>query len=106
MACGKSRQRRHKAPTGANRVANKAPYTDDELQQIIQACDRVGEVTWMNGRESGVWTGEDVKDFIWVMVYTGLCISDVGLFHMNRLKGNEVFSPRQEERQRGLCLHP
>lgn len=25
------------------------------------------------------------------MVYTGLRISDVGLFHMNRLKGNEVF---------------
>lgn len=80
-----------KPPIGANRVANKAPYTDDELQRIIQACDRVGEVTWMNGRESGVWNGEDVKDFIWVMVYTGLRISDVGLFHMNRLKGNEVF---------------
>src|SRR5882672_9385394 len=25
------------------------------------------------------------------MVYTGLRISDVGLFHMDRLKGNEVF---------------
>ncbi len=40
---------------------------------------------------NGVWTGDDVKDFIWVMVYTGFRISDVGLFHMNRLKGNEVF---------------
>ena len=78
-------------PIGANRAANKAPYTDDELQRIIDACDRLGEVAWTNGRESGVWTGDDVKDFIWVMVYTGLRISDVGLFHMNRLKGNEVF---------------
>jgi integrase len=80
-----------KPPIGANRVANKAPYTDDELQRIIDACDRLGEVAWTNGRESGVWTGDDVKDFIWVMVYTGLRISDVGLFNMNRLKGNEVF---------------
>jgi integrase len=48
-------------------------------------------VAWSNGRENGVCTGEDVKDFIWLMVYTGLRISDAGLFHMNRLKGNEVF---------------
>jgi integrase len=78
-------------PIGANRVANKAPFSDDELQRIINACDRLGEVAWSNGRENGVYTGEDVKDFIWVMVYTGLRISDVGLFHMNRLTGNEVF---------------
>jgi integrase len=76
---------------GANRHANKAPYTDEELQGIIDACDRLGAVAWTNGRQSGVWTGDDVKDFTWVMVYTGLRISDVGLFNMNRLKGNEVF---------------
>ena len=49
------------------------------------------DITWSSGMGKGVWTGEDVKDFIWVMAYTGLRISDVGLFHMNRLKGNEVF---------------
>ncbi len=80
-----------KPPIGANRVANKAPYTDEELQRIIAACDKIGEVTWTTGRESGVWTGEDVKDFIWMMVYTGLRISDVGLFNMSRITGNEVF---------------
>lgn len=80
-----------KPPIGANRVANKAPFTDEELQHIIEACDKMGEVTWTTGRASGVWTGEDVKDFIWLMVYTGLRISDVGLFNMSRLKGNEVF---------------
>jgi integrase len=80
-----------KPPMGANRAANKAPYTDDELQRIIEACDRLGEIAWTNGQEIGVWTGDDVKDIIWVMVYTGLRISDVGLFHMNRLKDNEVF---------------
>jgi len=76
---------------GANRVANKAPYTDQELQRIIDACDNLGDVVWSNGRESGVYTGEDVKDFIWMMAYTGLRVSDVGLFNMSRLKGNEVF---------------
>jgi integrase len=80
-----------KPPMGANRVANKAPYTDEELQHIIDACDSLGEVAWSNGRENGAYTGEDVKDFIWVMAYTGLRISDVGLFNMSRLKGNEVF---------------
>jgi len=80
-----------KPTIGANRRANKAPYTDEELQRIMEACDKVGEVAWTSGQGSGVWTGEDVKDFIWVMVYTGLRISDVGLFHMDRLKGNEVF---------------
>jgi integrase len=81
-----------KPPIGANRVANKAPYTDEELQRIIDACDLIGTVTWSNGKEQGkAYSGDDLKDFIWVMVYTGLRISDAGLFNMNRLKGNEVF---------------
>ena len=49
------------------------------------------DVTWSSGIGKGVWTGEDVKDFVWVMVHTGLRISDVALFHMDRLKGSEVF---------------
>ncbi len=80
-----------KPPMGANRVANKVPYTDEELQRILDACDRIGAVEWMNGRDSGMWTGDDVKDFIYLLTYTGLRISDAGLFHLNRLKGNEVF---------------
>ena len=62
------------------------------MQRIIDACDQFGSVKWSNGLEQGqVYSGEDLKDFIWVMVYTGLRISDVGLFQMDRLKGNEVF---------------
>jgi integrase len=80
-----------KPPIGANRVANKAPFTDEELRRIIDACDRMPDVVWRSGMGQGVWTGKDVKDFIWVMAYTGLRISDVGLFHMKRLNGNEVF---------------
>jgi integrase len=80
-----------KPPIGANRATNKAPFTDDELQRILAACDRVGEVEWSFGQRRGAWNGEDVKDFIWVMIYTGLRISDVCLFDMNRLRGNELF---------------
>ena len=80
-----------KPPLGANRCANKMPFTDEELQQIIRACDRLEPVSWSNGTSKGVWTGEDAKDFIWVLVYTGLRISDVALFNLSRLRGNEVF---------------
>jgi integrase len=80
-----------KPPTGANRAANKIPFTDEELQRIIHACDQLEPISWTNGKMGGIWTGNDVKDFIWVLVYTGLRISDVGLFNMSRLKGNEMF---------------
>lgn len=81
----------HEPEMAANRVANKVAYTDGEILRIIDACDNLGEIVWSNGRESGVYTGEDVKDFIWVVVYSGLRISDVGLFNMTRLSGNEIF---------------
>jgi integrase len=61
-----------KPPLGASRVKNKVPFTDEELERIIQACDRPHRVSWSNGLGKGVWTGEDVKDFICVPVYTGL----------------------------------
>jgi integrase len=80
-----------KPPLGANRAANKVPFTDDELQIIVRACDQLESTSWSNGRYKGVWTGEDAKDFIWVLVYTGLRISDVALFNMSRLRGNELF---------------
>src|SRR6185312_12464715 len=80
-----------KPPLGANRAANKLPFTDDELDRIMRACDTLEPIAWSNDRTQGVWTGQDVKDFIWVMVYTGLRISDVGFFNINRLRGNELF---------------
>ena len=33
-----------KPPLGSSRVANKIPFTDDELERIINACDMLGEV--------------------------------------------------------------
>lgn len=78
-------------PLGANRAANKVPFTDEELNRILRACDQLEPVAWKNHMGEGRWTGEDVKDFIWLLVYTGLRISDVALFHISRLRGNELF---------------
>lgn len=80
-----------KPPLGANRVANKLPFTDEELQRIFAACDRLGRVAWINGRSTGAWSGDDVRDFIWLLMYTGVRISDAALFRIDRLHGNEVF---------------
>jgi integrase len=80
-----------KPPLGANRVANKIPFTDVELEGIVAACDTLGGVRWINEKGEGAWTGEDAKDFIWTLTYTGLRISDVALFDIKRLQGNEVF---------------
>ena len=80
-----------KPPLGANRATNKVPFTDEELHEIMRACDRLEPTSWSNGWYKGVWTGEDAKDFIWVLVYTGLRISDVALFNIDRLRGNEIF---------------
>jgi integrase len=80
-----------KPPLGASRVVNKIPFTDVELERIVAACDTLGAVRWTNGRGQGAWTGEDAKDFISTLTYTGLRISDVALFDIKRLHGNEVF---------------
>ncbi len=80
-----------KPPLGANKVANKIPFTDDELTRIINACDQLPAVSWSNGATHGTWAGDDTKDFIWLLAYTGLRISDAALFDMERLRGNEVF---------------
>ncbi len=38
-----------KPPLGANRVANKVPFTDAELERIVAACDTLGAVGWATG---------------------------------------------------------
>jgi integrase len=79
-----------KAPVGSSKAANKAPFTDAELKRILDACDKV-KIEWKNETGLGVWTGEDLKDLIWLMLYTGFRISDATLFSMKRLQGDQVF---------------
>jgi integrase len=81
-------------PAGSTKAANKMPFSDEQLGDIIRSCDRMNDFAsgkWGNRHGHGQWNGEDLKDFIWVMVYTGLRISDVVLFDIERLHGNDIF---------------
>lgn len=79
-----------KAPVGSSRAANKAPFTDEEITRIIAACDKV-KVEWKNETGTGEWNGEDLKDLVWLMLYTGFRISDATLFDIGRLQGEQIF---------------
>ena len=79
------------APEGSSIAADKMPFSDSELTRIYDACDALGDPTPL-GPGHRDWSGEDVKDFIMLSVYTGLRISDVATFDISqRLKGNDVF---------------
>jgi len=80
-------------PIGSSTAADRLPFTDEELEKVYRACDSLGEVRWRSHLGEGLWSGEDVKDFILVLLYTGLRISDVATFDMqSRLgKGNQIF---------------
>jgi len=56
----------------------RLPFTDDELKKMYAACP-------MYGSPRHKWTGEDVADFISLSIYTGLRISDVALFNIDRM---------------------
>jgi site-specific recombinase XerD len=79
------------APEGASITVPKAPFTDEELERLCAACDKTGPQL-KQGPGYRTWGGEDVKDFIYLSIYTGLRISDVATFDLpKRLKGNDVF---------------
>jgi site-specific recombinase XerD len=85
---------------GDRRGEQKLPFTDDELRKMYGACEtKYGkqEVKWSRvihhervegeyARYNFKWTGQDVADFISVSVYTGLRISDVSTFHIDRMQ--------------------
>jgi site-specific recombinase XerD len=76
---------------GSSIPANKAPFTDDELDRIYKACDQLGGPK-PPGPGHRDWGGEDLKDFVYLSIYTGLRISDVATFDATkRLNGNNVF---------------
>jgi integrase len=83
-----------------HRGEQKLPFTDDELQRMYDACEteygkqhvKWSRVTHHERAEGDYvrfnykWSGEDLPDFISVSVYTGLRISDVSTFHIDRLQ--------------------
>jgi site-specific recombinase XerD len=87
---------------GDGRAEQKLPFTDKELELMYTVAEtKYGktEIKWdkttHHHTAAGVansWrytvTGKDLADFISVSVYTGLRISDVATFHIDRLKPN------------------
>lgn len=79
------------APEGSSVTVPKSPFSDEELERLYAACDKIGPQL-KQGPGYRTWGGEDVKDFIYLSIYTGLRISDVSTFDITkRLKGNDVF---------------
>lgn len=82
------------------RNQQKLPFCDEELQRMYDACQSTygkQQIKWSRvihhkrvegeyARYNVKWTGQDLADFISVSVYTGLRISDVATFHIDRLK--------------------
>ena len=88
-------------PMGANEPADRLPFTDDEIERIYSACDKIGEIAWKNGLGRDSWSGQDVKDFIILSVFTGLRISDVAMFDVEkRLQGNNIFLRAKKNNRR------
>jgi integrase len=80
--------------TEVSRV-QKSPFTAKEVERIFRACEKIPPTPWHSGIFSGTWSGQDVADFIKISIWTGLRISDVVKFNINRLNGNRIF----------LCQH-
>ena len=82
------------------------PFSDDELKRMYEACEtKYGrqEIKWSRvihgarvevqyARYNSKWSGQDLADFISVSVYTGLRISDVTTFHIDRMQPAHIQS--------------
>lgn len=68
-----------------NRSKERIPFSDEELARMFEACESKYGKTEDEYRYR--WTGQDLADFISISVYTGLRISDVCTFHIDRLLG-------------------
>ncbi len=60
----------------------RLPFTNEELKRMYDACPLYGNTSRHR------WNGDDVADFISISIDTGLRISDVALFNIDRMKPN------------------
>lgn len=87
---------------GNGRTKERIPFSDEELKRMFVACETEygkQQVKWSRTihhklaqgeyvRYNYKWNGQDLADFISVSLYTGLRISDVCTFHVDRLLGS------------------
>jgi integrase len=64
------------------RAEQKLPFTDDELKRMYDTCPKYGYLP------KYAWNGDDLADFISLSTYTGLRISDVSQFQIDRMNKN------------------
>jgi integrase len=77
------KQRRTRAVRTVSKGKPRIPFTNDELDRMFKACDAYG-----TEMREHTYTGEDLKDFIALSVYTGLRISDIATFDASRLNAD------------------
>jgi integrase len=64
----------------------KIPFSDEEVTRMFEACEtKYGKNKYATRYRT---TGRDLADFISISVYTGLRISDVATFNVNRVLEN------------------
>ncbi len=78
----------------------RIPFSDEEIKRMFHACETAygkAPIRWSrkNHHHGAIgetvnyryrWNGQDLADFIAVSIYTGLRISDVSTFHIDRLR--------------------
>lgn len=79
------------------RAEQKLPFTDEELKRMYDACPSYGNTV------KHKWTGDDLADFISLSIYTGLRISDVALFNIDRLRSNGEIVVRTTKAGTHVC---
>jgi integrase len=78
------RRRRTRQQAMARMGAERLPFTDREVQHMLDVCEKYGRTLGKRYH----FQGEDLEDFILISLYTGLRISDVASFHISRLAEN------------------
>jgi site-specific recombinase XerD len=75
----------------------RLPFADEELKRMYDACTTYGQ------SKKHRWNGEDLADFISLSIYTGLRISDVAMFHVDRM--NEAGEIRVRKTKSGTHVN-
>jgi len=80
-----------KPPIGSSKPANKHPFSDEEVQRQFEACAKYRTRRWSNSFAEGEVTGDQIRTFMMLLMYTGLRISDAATFGPDKLQGNNAF---------------
>lgn len=95
----------------------KNPFTDEELARIFEGCKRLALAQRRQSTRTrrGVTrlgkpdlrrprSGDDLADFCQLSLHTGLRISDVAVFHVDRLKDDGTVKVRPTKNGNWVCV--